>query len=347
MSSISNPYKLQPESAFWKASVGARHYADIENLWQPMPMRKTDRIATAGSCFAQHIGNNLAMRGARWMDMEPAPPLFNSASEARKWGFGVFSCRYGNIYTTRQLIQLFDEAHGNRIPSELVWEKHGRFFDALRPSVDCVGQETPESVLSLRKLHLAAVKRMFAELDVFVFTLGLTEGWESVTDSTMFPMAPGIAAGNYDPSKYQFHNLRYAEVRADLKTFRERLLAVNPKARILLTVSPVPLAATASNNHVMVATVYSKSVLRAVAGELSEDYSDVYYFPSFEIINAHPSRGMFFDPDLRNVNLFGVNFVMKHFFSGALGKEFAESNTESAEEEIDLICDEDALDKSA
>lgn len=345
MSSYSNPYNSQPERAFWRSSVGNRHYADIQDLWLPMSLSKSDQIATAGSCFAQHIGNNLAIRGARWMDMEPAPPLFSSEAEARKWGFGIFSCRYGNIYTTRQLIQLFEEAHGNRVPNEIVWEKNGRFFDALRPGVDPLGQDNPESVLSLRKIHLSAVKRMFAELDVFIFTLGLTEGWESASDGTMFPIAPGTAAGNFDSEKYNFHNLRHAEIRADLETFREKLLAINPKARILLTVSPVPLAATASDKHVMVATVYSKSVLRAVAGELSEDYQDIFYFPSYEIVNAHPSRGMFFEPDLRNVNPLGVNFVMKQFFTGNLAKEFDDRKLKDTEEEIDLVCDEEALDK--
>ena len=345
MSSYSNPYKSQPERAFWRNSVGNRHYADIHDLWQPIPLCKSDQIATAGSCFAQHIGNNLANRGARWMDMEPAPPLFNSEAEARKWGFGVFSCRYGNIYTARQLIQLFEEAHGNRVPSEIVWEKNGRFFDALRPSVDPVGQDNPESILSLRKLHLLAVKRMFTELDVFVFTLGLTEGWESVSDGTMFPMAPGTAAGNYNPEKYKFHNLRHTEIRSDLETFREKLLAINPKARILLTVSPVPLAATASDKHVMVATAYSKSVLRSVAGELIEDYPDIFYFPSYEIINAHPSRGMFYEPDLRNVNTFGVNFVMKQFFTGNLANEFGDTKSKDTDQEIDLMCDEETLEK--
>lgn len=341
----SNPYIFQPERAFWRESVGNRHYQDIEELWQPMPLSKSDRIATAGSCFSQHMGSNLAIRGARWMNMEPAPPLFNSDAEARKWGFNVFSCRYGNIYTTRQLIQLFEESHGDRIPNELVWEKNGRYFDALRPSLEPIGQEYPESVLSLRKIHLSAVRRMFAELDVFVFTLGLTEGWESVSDGTMFPMAPGTAAGNYDPEKYKFHNLRHAEILSDLKTFREKLLVINPKARILLTVSPVPLAATASDKHVMVATAFSKSVLRAVAGELAEDYSDIYYFPSYEIINSHPSRGMFFEPDLRNVNPFGVNFVMKQFFTGHLAKEFCGANSKDPAEETDLVCDEEGLNK--
>lgn len=345
MNSSLNPYKSQQQRAFWRNSVGNRHFTDVVDLWQPMPLSKLDKIATAGSCFAQHIGNNLAIRGAKWMDMEPAPPLFNSESEARKWGFGVFSCRYGNIYTTRQLIQLFDEAHGNRSPNEIVWEKNGRYFDALRPSVDPIGHDKAESVFSLRKIHLSAVKRMFAELDVFVFTLGLTEGWELVSDGTMFPMAPGTVAGNYQPDKYKFHNLRHKEIRSDLEIFRVKLLEINPKARILLTVSPVPLAATASDRHVISATVYSKSVLRAVAGELSEDYPDVFYFPSYEIISAHPSRGMFFEPDLRNVNPSGVNLVMRHFFTGHLAKEFGYISSTVSEEDIELMCDEEALDK--
>lgn len=341
-----NPYKTQTPKAFWKAAVGSRHYSDLSDIWKPLAMRKSDRIATAGSCFAQHIGNNLAARGAAFMDMESAPPVFDNAAEARKWGYGVFSCRYGNIYTTRQLTQLFEEAHGKRTPVERVWEKDGRFYDALRPSVDPVGQDSVETVLALRALHLAAVRRMFAELDVFVFTMGLTEGWENADDGTMFAVAPGTAAGTYDPTRHVFRNLRAAEIRADMLAFWDRLRAVNPRARMLLTVSPVPLAATATQNHVLVATTYSKSVLRAVAGELAEDVDDIYYFPSYEIISSHPGRGMFYEPDLRNVNMFGVNYVMSHFFSGPLAAEFGGQPVAATDDDIELICDEENLDKS-
>ena len=346
MIKINNQYANKPERSFWRASIGGRHYADMADLWQPFRLSRSDRIATAGSCFAQHIGNNLALRGAAFMDMEPAPPVLTSTAEARKWGYGIFSCRYGNIYTTRQLVQLFDEAHGARKPVDPVWEKNGRFYDSLRPGVDPVGQDSAQTILTLRALHLAAVRKMFADLDLFVFTLGLTEGWELVDDNTMFPMAPGTVAGLYDPARYVFHNLNYQEVRDDLIGFWDRLKAVNSKARMLLTVSPVPLAATASNNHVLVATSYSKSVLRAVAGDLSESVEGISYFPSFEIINSHPSRGMFYDPDLRNVNMFGVNYVMKHFFSGELEKEFKDINKVNLDnEDLELICDEENLDK--
>jgi GSCFA family protein len=340
---MTNPYKAQPELAFWRPAVAERHYADLEELWTPLPMTRADKVATAGSCFAQHIGNNLAIRGANFMDVEPAPPLFDNEAEARQFGFGVYSCRYGNLYTTRQLLQLFDEAFGNRTPIEPVWEKSGRFFDALRPSVDPVGQDSADVVLTLRAKHLEKVREMFCNLDLFVFTMGLTEGWESIEDNTMYPMAPGTLAGSYDPARYRFHNLRHGEILEDMETFWHRLKSVNPGARMLLTVSPVPLTATATENHVLPATIYSKSVLRAVAGDLAEDHDEIHYFPSYEIISSHPSRGMFFNPDQRTVNAFGVNYVMTHFFSGPLAKEFQTVRDGQEEEELDLICDEETL----
>jgi hypothetical protein len=118
--------------------------------------------------------------------------------------------------------------------------------------------------------------------------------------------------------------------------FHGLLKSLNPTARMLLTVSPVPLIATASSEHVLVATTYSKSVLRAVAGSLAGRLSDCHYFPSFELVSSHPSRGMFFDPDLRSVNARGVSFVMEHFFR-AMGKSAGESVAD------DLVCDEEEI----
>ena len=81
---------------------------------------------------------------------------------------------------------------------------------------------------------------MFGQANVFVFTLGLTEGWSLIDDGTMFPIAPGIRAGNFDQKKYQFCNLTYQEIYNDLVEFRDYLKGVNPEIKLLLTVSPVP-----------------------------------------------------------------------------------------------------------
>jgi hypothetical protein len=269
-----------------------------------------------GSCFAQHIGKALRQRGLSYMDYEPAPTFLSEADSARH-GYGIYSCRYGNIYTTRQLRQLFEEAFGNRSPKDGVWAKGERYFDALRPGIEPDGFESAEEVRSLRQAHLGRVRELFQDLDVFVFTLGLTEAWVSAVDETVYPIAPGVIAGVYDPDRYYFHNFRYPEIYDDLRLFIEGLRAVNPKAQLLLTVSPVPLAATATDNHVLVATTYSKSVLRSVAGDIATDIEGVHYFPSYEVITGQQSRHMYYNPDLRTVCQAGVNEVMRHFFAGS------------------------------
>lgn len=345
MTKHANPYRGKATRTFWMPSVAQKHFADIQDLWDPFELKKSEKVATAGSCFAQHIGRNLKSRGANYMDCEPAPDFITDEASQRRFGYGVFSCRYGNIYTSRQLVQLFDEAFEMRTPKEIVWEKDGRFFDALRPGVNPVGHDTREEVLKMRAIHLKNVRKMFEELDLFVFTMGLTEGWKSKDDGTMFPVAPGTTCGEYDPAKYGFHNMRYNEIYDDMTAFFSRLKKVNPTARVLLTVSPVPLMATATENHVLAANTYSKSLLRAVAGDLADDCDKVYYFPSYEIIITHPFRGGFFDPNLRDVNQFGVNLVMNHFFSGPLAEEFGQSSGPQTEDTFDLICDEELLDK--
>jgi hypothetical protein len=340
-----NFYTNQPQKAFWRPSVSEKHLYDLENLWQPIALQEKDRIATAGSCFAQHIGRNMKARGADYMDLEPPPPIFDSAVEANKFGFNLFSCRYGNIYTSRQLLQLIQEAFGERSPVDPVWGRAGRFFDAIRPNVDPVGHDTYEHVVQLRKKHLARVREMFETLDLFVFTMGLTEGWESKRDETIYPSAPGAICGGYDEARYAFKNLRYPEIYSDMQLFWKTLKAVNPGARMLLTVSPVPLVATATEDHVLVATTYSKSVLRAVAGDLQTDLEDVTYFPSYEIIATHPTRGTFFNRDLRSVNQAGVDYVMTHFFKGShLAEKPVDEQPKSEAGKDSLICDEEALD---
>ncbi|MCW2308481.1 GSCFA domain-containing protein [Rhodobium gokarnense] len=308
---MANPYTGKPDRAFWKRAVSSRHYSQLSDLAEPIDGFLDARIATAGSCFAQHIGRYLRNNGLNYMDLEPAPAILSPKS-ADRLGYGVYSCRYGNIYTSRQLVQLFDEAFRKREPVDAIWQKGERYYDALRPGIEPDGFVSPEAVRMLRQSHLSKVRRMFRKLDIFVFTLGLTECWVSTRDGTAYPIAPGVIAGTYTPQDYEFLNLRHRDIMDDLVRFRVALKEVNPEARLLFTVSPVPLAATATDNHVLVATTYSKSVLRAVAGEMTDEFDDVHYFPSFEVITGQPTRHAFYEPDLRSVAAAGVAEVMRH-----------------------------------
>ena len=54
---MTSPYKGLPRSRFWSTGVSRADPLTIADLYaKRFDIGKTDRIATAGSCFAQHIG---------------------------------------------------------------------------------------------------------------------------------------------------------------------------------------------------------------------------------------------------------------------------------------------------
>ncbi len=315
------------------------------------------RVATAGSCFAQHIARHLRVSGYRFFVAEEGHPALTQKVRQRA-GYGLFSARYGNIYTARQLLQLWQRAFGSFRPEEPVWRgEAGEYLDPFRPTVQPGGFVNEAEMLADQAQHLAAVRSMFESLEVFVFTLGLTECWQSRVDGAVFPLCPGVSGGIFDASRHEFHNQNLTDVVHDLEQFRQELQAVNPSAQLLLTVSPVPLAATASPGaHVLAATTYSKSVLRAAAGMLASGYSNVHYFPSYEIITGAHARGRYYADDLRNVLENGVSHVMRVFFrhlttgpvpaAPVAPQEVAVDRHVAASTAIvDVECDESALER--
>lgn len=310
----SSPYIGLPASAFWRTGFSETSYPPA-GLYQPrFRLNKTDRIVTAGSCFAQHVGRTLRSNGFNVLDKEPvSEDPRKIGDQAAAYGYGLYTARYGNIYTARQLKQLLLEALGRHVPADPVWSRDARFFDPLRPNIEPEGFETVAALKAARAHHLERVREAFSEADVFVFTLGLTEAWIHAPSGQVYATAPGTIAGSYDPALHVFKNFRHHEIMADLRETRDLLKAINPDLRILMTVSPVPLTATATGDHVLAATTYSKAVLRACAGEMRDDYPDVDYFPSYEIITSGRAGAGFFEENLRSVTADGVALAMKTF----------------------------------
>src|SRR5690349_14915994 len=103
---MTHPYSDLPDHRFWRPGLAAveRHRLDpvVHAKFRIGPQA---RVATAGSCFAQHISRRLQAIGFHYFVAEDAPALSDEARRARN--YGVFSARYGNVYTARQLLQLF------------------------------------------------------------------------------------------------------------------------------------------------------------------------------------------------------------------------------------------------
>ncbi|MDD9939669.1 MAG: GSCFA domain-containing protein [Myxococcales bacterium] len=337
----SNPYRGLPDRAFWRRSVAQVPPREVDPVADlPFTFTRRDRVATAGSCFAQHVSRALGQAGFNYLISERAPQEM-SQDQAAERGYGLFSARYGNIYTARQLRQLLYRAYDLGEPLEAALQRDdGRFVDPFRPYVEPAGFATAQGVDEARQEHLACVREMVSEMNVFVFTLGLTEAFVSKAEGLVYPVAPGVVSSRVDPDDYAFVNFSQSEVRDDLVAALQLIRQVNPACKIVLTVSPVPLIATYEEDvHVLTATTYSKAVLRVVADEVSRTLPDVLYFPSYEIITGAFNRGAYFAEDLRSVRPEGVDHVMRLFIRHLTNQAPEASSTPGAPVEVGLASD--------
>jgi hypothetical protein len=169
----------------------------------------------------------------------------------------------------------------------------------------------------------------------------------------MFPLAPGVAGGEFVATTHEFVNFNISDVIEDLHQFIDLIHSKNPAIKIILTVSPVPLAATYENKHIMVSSTYSKSVLRVAASEIEAHYPFVTYFPSYEIITGPGQADRYFEDDLRQVTPEGVAHVMrifqKHFIDDPVGLNPRKWDQSLNRELLNLstvICDEEEIERS-
>jgi hypothetical protein len=341
----SHPYKdLQPYQ-YWRRSFEGVAAEDVDPVVRPdFQIGPSHKVATGGSCFAQHIAHELQSAGFTYYVAE-TPASTMTKDEAKKHNYGVFSARYGNLYTTRQLDQLLQRALGDRLLEHIVWRRSdGAFVDPFRPEIEPEGFPTAEQMLQSRRDHLAAVRDMTRQMDVFVFTLGLTEAWRRKDDGYVLPLAPGVVAGEMDPDRYEFVNFDANEVEADLASAVQRIRSVNPGCSLIFTVSPVPLVATYEDRHVLVSTTYSKSALRVAAERVAKVTPKAAYFPSYEIVTGGFARGRYFADDLRSVTPAGVAHVMRLFLRHYAAAEKEPALDREIQELIEMVCEEERLD---
>ena len=348
-----HPYHSFPARQFWSKSVTNNFDpGSVGEFTEPL-IQQHDVVVSAGSCFAANLIPFLQNANFNYMKTEYVNPIYSRvAPEALS--YAKFSAGYGNIYTARQLYQLLLRSLGEFKPAEDCWITGDHYVDPFRPGLTYAARCRRE-LEALTAAHLRSVKRAFINSTIFILTLGLTEAWMSSIDGAVFPGCPGTIAGNFDPQRHIFVNFTVNDVTNDLAMFIRRLRGINPCVRIIITVSPVPLVATADSRHVLAATIYSKSVLRVAAEMTCREFTNTYYFPAYEIVTGPQAPDSFFDSDRRNVSKEAVETVMGAFLRACdvtAGNEAAtlpEPKTPSREEFLSAIvaeieCEEAALD---
>src|ERR1700682_5059040 len=115
-----HPYQQVPRYSRWKQGVingvdGREMTAGLRFR----DLRGDDRVFSAGSCFASNIVPYLERAGITYVRTEERPKDLLPFKDGL--GYENFSARFGNIYTSRQFLQLLQRCVGQWRPEEDRW----------------------------------------------------------------------------------------------------------------------------------------------------------------------------------------------------------------------------------
>jgi len=277
---VANQSKV--ESGWWPDPSDPRNQ---RSLFSELPFRRRfkfiDRstpVVSAGSCFASEIALALQREGLNYVITEhnsngrvSVQPSDDSPSDS--------SAAWGDIFNTPSFRQLVESAFGLRKLPRILWQLGDYFLDPFREDIKFASVAEYEAN---HDKHIAAAREALEKAEVFIITLGLNEVWYFKMDQSVFSRSPWRIA----PSFVEHRTLSIAENVAELQLMLDILRANNPRVKVIVTVSPVPLHATFLHEtyHVIEANMHSKAVLRVAAQEFVERNSETYYFPSFELV---------------------------------------------------------------
>ncbi len=309
-------YTLRPgqsaSSAFWPDPTDVRHPQakyDLLPYVQKQPiLDKTTTIGSAGSCFAVEIAKVLQQRGFQYVVTEANEDPSNGVildTPVADASLARFCAAYGLLFNSPSFCQLAERAFGLRDFDQIVVEANGQFVDPYREGVRF---SSAEAYLANYESHVSAVREALLACEVFVVTLGLNECWQ-LLDGTFISRNP--RANMYHLVQHRVltvqENVQY------IQRFFDLVKARNPKFKLIISVSPVPLMATGRHHeqHIISANCHSKSVLRVAADELVRNNPDMYYLPSYELVTECSRQP--WEDDHRHVTPATVERVIQMF----------------------------------
>lgn len=240
------------------------------------------KITAFGSCFAANITRHLSSIGYN-LSKDRDPDVYIS-----RMGDGMVN--------TAAILGQFQWALEDKKQAENLW--HGQAAE---------GYGYDESI-RLR------TRDIFLGTEFFVITLGLSEVWyDTQTGGTFWRAVP---EESFDPARHKFRVMSFAETKADIEEIHRLIRKHVPGARVLFTVSPIPLAATFRPVSCLTANTASKAIIRAALDEFMREHENelndsLFYFPSMELVMQ-----CFIDPwseDLRHPESYVLDTVMKVF----------------------------------
>lgn len=288
------------------------------------------RIFTMGSCFALEIRHQFGELGfdtyPKYFDIQfdPMEAMLSKLPELDDFShFSIASMlqEFENITGPTEVLSpdyFFDLAQDESVTKQI-----RLFLRSMRRTLR--GQAQPnfqaqwqdpfrkhvfaanfETIKTVSRAITDKIREGAERSDLFIFTMGMTEIWLEKRSKLVVCNSYG---GRVDEQLCEFKDLSLAETAEKTSNLIKAVRQINPRADIVLTVSPIPLQRTSKNESVVTANSLSKAKQRAAVGEICSQFENVYYFPSYELSNDED----FYEKNGRHVTRSKVNYIVDSF----------------------------------
>lgn len=250
---------------------------DIKPL--PSPITYHHKVMLVGSCFTEHIGNNLQELKFKTLQ-NPNGILFEPMSVCRS----LVSYVQKKQYDEKDLFQ-YNELWQS-------WNHHSRFSN-------------PDKKAALDHINASqqAAHHFLKEADWLIVTLGSSFVYK-LNENNRF-----VANCHKAPSQwFEKYLVPIDEQIATLDNAIHQLFHFNPKLKIIFTISPVRHLrdGVVDNNR-------SKARLLETVHHLVNKFDRLFYFPAYELVIDVLRDYRFYDVDLAHPNYAATQFVMETF----------------------------------
>jgi hypothetical protein len=238
----------------------------------PLPIRPGASAFTIGSCFARNVEEELERHGLT----VPTRSFYAPPAEAPNRPNTLL-----NEFNPATMAQRIDLATRQALPDPATLAgPDTATIDLLLHT----GAPVTRARALARRDDIAAVYRHLATADFVVLTLGYIETWVDREADTVLNRVPPPDLRKAFPGRYVYQRMSLDQVLTRLNPAMEQLGQTG--AKVVLTVSPVPITRTFEPVDCVVANEFSKAILRIAAGVLARTHAHVDYYPSYEIVRS-------------------------------------------------------------
>lgn len=244
------------------------------------------RMMLVGSCFTENMGEKL--KYFRFpVEVNPCGIVYNPLSVAATLDLLI----EGRYFTVDDLLQ-----------NEGKWvslSHHGSFSDS----------DAGQCLVKINS-RIKEAAAFLKQTDVLIITWGTAWVYYYRKDGCLVANCHKLPATDFQRSR-----LEIGDIVAAYSLLLERLFALRPGLKVLLTVSPIRHWKDGAHGNQL-----SKATLLLAVEQLVERFTQVTYFPSYEIVMDELRDYRFYAADMLHISSQGIEYIWEKFKNLYIGK---------------------------